>query len=71
MQDFSVEVVHKMFGGSDFSRVERNFNIGQSPKIFSKICIKLNKKWKIIEKIREKNANFSENILIFGRAKKF
>ena len=33
-------------GGSDFSRVERNFTIGQSPKIrgnFSKIGIKINK----------------------------
>ena len=35
-----------MFGGSDFSMLERNFTIGQSPKIwghFSKICIKINK----------------------------
>ena len=35
-----------MFGGSDFSRVEPNFTIGQSPKIwgnFSKIGIKINK----------------------------
>ena len=35
-----------MFGGSDFLRVERNFTIGQSHKIwgnFSKICIKINK----------------------------
>ena len=33
-------------GGSDFSRMERNFTIGQSPKIwgnFSKIGIKINK----------------------------
>ena len=44
MQDFSVEGVHKMFGGSDFSRVERNFTIGQSPKI----CIKINRKLKEI-----------------------
>ena len=47
MQDFSVEGVHEMFGVSDFSRVERNITIGQSPKIwgnFSKICIKINKK---------------------------
>ena len=32
--------------GSDFSRVERNFNFGQTTKIsrhFSKICIKMNK----------------------------
>ena len=35
-----------MFGGSDFSRVERNFTIRQSLKIwgnFSKIVIKINK----------------------------
>ena len=46
-----------MFGGSDFSRVERNFTIGQSPKIwgnFSKISIKINKNGKIIENIRGK-----------------
>ena len=45
---------HKFFGESDFSRVERNFTIGQSPKIwgkFSKISIKINKKLK----------NYSEN----------
>ena len=43
---FRLRGVHKMFGGSDFSRVERNFLIGQSPKIwgnFSKSCIKINK----------------------------
>ena len=43
-----------MFGGSDFSRVERNFTIGQSPKIwgnFSKIFIKIKKK---IEQILKK-----------------
>ena len=70
MQDFSVEGVHKMFvGGSDFSRVERNITIGQSPKIwgnFSKIFIKINKNWKNWENSR-KNANFSESFLIFGR----
>ena len=75
MQDFSVEGgPQNVWGGADFSRVERNFTIGQSPKIwgnFSKICIKINKKLKNIEKIREKNANFSENFLIFGRAIKF
>ena len=46
MQEFSVEGVRKMFGGSDFSRVERNLTIGQSPEIwgnFSKIGIKINK----------------------------
>ena len=50
MQDFSG-------GGVDFSRVKRNFTIGQSLKIwgnFSKICIKINKQLKNIEKIREK-----------------
>ena len=60
--------VHEMFGGSDFSRVERNFPIEQSPKIwgnFSKICININKK---IEKYCEnsrKNANFSANFFNF------
>ena len=60
MQDFSVEGVHKMFLGSDFSRVERKFTIGQSPKIwgnFSKICININKKF---EKIREKMQIFQK-----------
>ena len=46
MQDFSVERgPQNVLGGSDFSRVERNFTIGQSPKIWnnaSKICIKIN-----------------------------
>ena len=72
MQDFSVEGgPQNVWGGSNFSRVERNFTIGQSPKIrgnFSKICIKINKKLKNIEKIREKNADFSEKFLNFGRA---
>ena len=53
---FSISVMHagffgwggarQMFGESDFSRVERNFTIGQSPKIwgnYSKIRIKINK----------------------------
>ena len=74
MQDFSVEGVQKMFGGSDFSRVERNFTIGQSPKIwgnFSKIRIKINKKLKKYGENSRKNANFSENFLIFGRAINF
>ena len=47
MQDFSVEGGPENVGGSNFSRVERNFAIGLSPKIwhnFSKICIKINKK---------------------------
>ena len=47
MQDFSVEGgPQNVWGGSDFSRVELNFTIGQSPKIwgnFSKIGIKINK----------------------------
>ena len=47
MQDFSLEGdPQNVWGRSDFSRVERNFNIGQSPKIwgnFSKIGIKINK----------------------------
>ena len=44
MQDFSVEGgPQNVWGWSDFSRVERNFTTGQSPKIwghFSKIRIK-------------------------------
>ena len=54
MQDFSIEGGPQNVWGSDFSRVERNFTIGQSPKmwgIFPKICIKINKKLKNIEKI--------------------
>ena len=47
MQDFSAEGgPQNVWGGSDFSRVERNFTIGQTPKIwgnFSKIGIKINK----------------------------
>ena len=58
MQDFSVEAgPPNVWGGSDFSRVERNFTIGQSPKIwgkFPKICTKIIKNLKIIEEIREK-----------------
>ena len=64
MQDFSVEGgPQNVWGGSDFSRVERNFTIGQSPKIrgnFSKICIKIKKKLKNIEKIREKMQIFQK-----------
>ena len=64
MQDFSVEGgPQNVWGGSDFSRVERNFTIGQSPKNrgnFSKICIKINKKLKNIEKIREKMQIFQK-----------
>ena len=49
MQDFSVEGGPPNVWGSDFSKVERNFTRGQSPKIwgnFSKICIKINKNLK-------------------------
>ena len=64
MQDFSVEAgPQNVWGGSDFSRVERNFTIGQRPKIrgnFSKIWIKINKKLKNIEKIREKMQIFQK-----------
>ena len=64
MQDFSVEGVHKMFGGSDFSRVERNFTIGQSPRLwgnFSKYALKLIKCWKKYWENSRNNANVSEN----------
>ena len=48
-----------MFWGSDFRRLERNFTIGQSPKIwgnFSKICIKIciNKNLEKLERKFEK-----------------
>ena len=70
MQDFSVEGgPQNVWGGSDFSRVDRIFTIGQSPKIwgnFSKICIKINKKLKNTEKIREKMQIFQKIFLIFG-----
>ena len=49
MQEFRVEGLRQMFWGSDFSRVERNFINGESPKIccnFSKVSIKINKKLK-------------------------
>ena len=49
------------FWGSVFRESERNFTIGQGPKIwgnFSKIWIKINKNVKLIEKIREKMQNF-------------
>ena len=68
MQDFGVEGVRQMIEGSDFSRVERNFTIGQSPKIwgnFSNIRIKINKNSKNIRENSRKNANFLENFLIF------
>ena len=73
MQDFSVEGVQKMFGGSHFSMVERNFTIGQRPNIwgnFSKICIKINKKLKNIEKIREK-CKFLRKFFNFPEGHKF
>ena len=57
--------------GSDFLRVERNFTIGQSPKIwanFSKIYIKINKKLTNYWENSRTNANLSEIVLIFGRA---
>ena len=63
-----------MFGGPDFSRVERNFTIGQIPKIwgnFSKIGIKINKNVQNDWENSRKNANFLENFLIFGRAINF
>ena len=70
MQDFSVEGVHQIFGGYDFRVQERNFTIGQSPKIwgnFSKMCSKINKNVKKLLRKLETNRNCPENILIFGR----
>ena len=67
-----------MFGGFDFSRVELNFTIGQSPKIwgnFSKICVKMNRNlqnyWENSRKMHifRKIFNFlaSNNFLIMGK----
>ena len=70
MQDFSVDGVPPNVWGSDFSRVERNFTIGQIPKIwgdFSKFALKLIKICKIIGNILEK-CKFFGNFLIFWRA---
>ena len=64
----------KCLGGSDFSRVERNFTIGQSPKIwgnFSKMCIKFNKKLKKFWENSRKNANFSRKFFNFPGAINF
>ena len=71
MQGCSFEGGPQKVWGSHFSMVERNFTIGQSPKIwgnFSKICIKIYKKWKNIEKMPEKMQIFQTIFLIFGRA---
>ena len=45
-----------MFGGSDFSRVERNFTIGQALKfgvIFQKYALKLTMNWRILRKFEK------------------
>ena len=59
MQDFSVEGVHKMFGGGPIFRGWNEiFSIGKSPEfgvIFQKYALKLGK---LLSKF-EKNANFS------------
>ena len=79
MQDFSVEGGPQNVGGSDFLRVDRNFIIGQSPKIWgnlSKICIKINKNlqndWENSRKMQifsEYFFNFlsGNNFLIIGK----
>ena len=58
-----------MCEASDFRRSERNFTIGQGPKIqgtFSNICIKITNNLKSIEKIREL-CKVLQKYLIFGR----
>ena len=63
-----------MFGGPICLGWNEILLLGKALKfgvIFQKYALKLRKNWKIIEKIREKNANFSENFLIFGRAINF
>ena len=62
-----------MFGGSDFSRVERNFTIAQSNKIwgnFSKICIKINKKLKKLRKF-DKKCKFFRKFFNFRAGHRF
>ena len=62
-----------MFGGPIFRGWNEFFSIGQSPKIcgnFSKICIKINKKLKNIEQIREK-CNFFRKFFNFRVGHKF
>ena len=65
MQDFTVEGVHKMFGGGP---IFRGWNeillLGKALKfgvIFQKYALKLIKKLKNIEKIREKMQIFQKN----------
>ena len=60
----------KCLRGSDFSRVERHFTIGQSPKIwgrFEKMALKLIKIYKTIGKIREKYMFFGKFIIFSGQ----
>ena len=63
-----------MFGGSDFSRVERNFTIGESYNIwgnFSKICIKINKILKSYWENLRTNAQFSKKSFDFWASHAF
>ena len=67
MQDFSVEGVQKMLGGTIFRGWNEILLLGKALKfgvIFQKFACKLIKLCKIIGKNRE-NANLSENFLIF------
>ena len=69
MQDFSVEGVRPMFAGSDFLGSERNFTIGQSPKIWGifQKRIKINKKFKNYCENSRKMQIFSDIFEIFWR----
>ena len=60
MKGFSVERVHKVFGGLVFEGRDKILTSGKDLKfrVIFQMCIKIKKNWKIIEKIREKN--FSE-----------
>ena len=62
-----------MFGGPIFRGWNEILLLGKALKfgvIFLKYALKFIKNWKILRKF-EKNAKFSENFLIFGRAINF
>ena len=65
MQDFPVEGVRQMFGCPIFEGRNEILLWGKALKfggIYQKYALKLIKIWKIIEKILEKNAKFSETL---------
>ena len=71
MQDFSVEAVRQMFGGSVFRGSGQNFTIGRGPEIlwnFSQICIKIIKNMKILwRKFQQKYKIFTKILAFCAR----